>query len=244
MRFLRRHAVLAAVLMTGSLLLAACGGEEEAEVAAPTTTPVATEGAAPVSTPAAGTPAASPDPEDFAEFADLITRAVVERDTPFFAERVKGRTYTCTQYDIGEQVEGIGQGLCQKVGQQLELVQFGFWRSEGLLRRPETMAEAIDKYFSDALPEQSDSYGTGAVQLYALGVTRSTDPGQIYRAAILTAITPRGEGAATEPARTARAVEFEYVEGRWVIRGMLWADVLAEELLSADTAPFNEWQRY
>jgi hypothetical protein len=89
----------------------------------------------------------------------------------------------------------------------------------------------------------SDEYGTGAVQLYAIAESQSSDPERPFKVAILTAMTPR-EGAASEPVRTARGILFNYVEGRWVIRGMLTADVLAEELLSPETAPFSEWERY
>jgi len=162
----------------------------------------------------------------------------------FFAQRVEGRTYTCTQSDIGVEAWGIEQGLCQEVGQQVDVVEFGYWRSEGVLSRPESMATAIEDYFASALPEESDDYGTGAVQLYAIGTTRSSEPSLTYRAAILTAITPVGEGAASKPVRTARGINFRYVDGRWVITGMLWADVLAEELLSAETAPYSDWTRY
>ena len=249
MKLLWRSATLVVALVIAALLLAACEGEGEEEVAPATTaTPAATEEAAPATTatPAAteeAAPTKTPDPQDFAEFADLIAQAVAEGDSSFFAERVKGATYTCTQNDIGAEVEGIEQGLCQNVGQQLDLVQFGYWRSEGLLRRPVAMASQIEIYFIYALPEENDSYGTGAVRLYAIGTGRSSD-GQTFRAAILTAITGRPEASAIKPARTARGIHFEYVEGRWLIRGMLVADVLAEELLSPETAPYTEWEQY
>ncbi len=200
----------------------------------------------PTSTPALGTPAGATDPQDFAEFADDIARAAEEQDTAFFAARVKGRTYTCTESDFV--MEGLGptieSGLCQEVGQQVEVTGHSYWRSEGLSVRPDRTVTAIEDYFSDALSGEGDDYGTGSVQLYAIGTTPAPGPTLTYEAAILTAITPRGEGPAREPVRTARGIHFEYVEGRWVIRGMLFADVLAEELLSPDTAPYDQWQRH
>jgi len=259
MKFPLRYLLVVSAFVTGSLLLAACGGEEEeplsptstpgsttTSVATPRSTPppTATLTATPATTPTPGTSTAAADPQDFAEFSDLVARAVVEQDTAFFADRVKSRAYTCTQSDIGSEAWGIEQGLCQEVGQQVDVVEHWYWHSEGLLRRPETMVGAIEDYFASAVPGQGDAFGTGAVRLYAIGATRSPEPGRAYKAAILTAITPRAQAPTSEPVRTARGVNFEYVEGRWVIVGMLWADVLAEELLSAETAPYDDWKRY
>jgi hypothetical protein len=232
MKFPLRHLLVISVLMVGSLALAACGDEDEEEPLSPT------------STPAPATATVGSDPQDFAEFADLAARAVAEQEMSFFAQRVKGRTHTCTESDVGAEAWGIEQGLCQEVGQQVDVVEFGYWRSEGLLKRPDSMVTAIADYFASALPGENDGYGTGAVQLYATGTTRSSEPSLTYRAAILTAITLVGEGAASKPVRTARGVNFQYVDGRWAITSMLWADVLAEELLSAETAPYNDWTRY
>jgi hypothetical protein len=231
MKFPLRYLLVIVALAAGSLLLAACGGEEKEEAGSLTSTPV----------PASATAAA--DSEDFAEFADLVARAVAEQDTSFFAERVKGRTYTCTEADVGGEGWGIEQGLCQEVGQQVDVVEHWVWHSEGVLSRPDSMVTAIQDYFASALPGESDDYGTGAVWLYAIGTTRSSEPSRKFKAVILTAITPVDEGAASKPVRTARGVNFQYVEGRWVIIGMLWANVAAEELLSPETAPYDEWER-
>jgi hypothetical protein len=190
------------------------------------------------------TPAAGADPEDFGEFADLVAQAAEVQDTAFFAGRVEGRSYTCSEADFAQ--EGLGPasepGLCQEIGQQVEAVEHWYWRSEGLLMRPSSLVTAIEDYFSKALPEEEDDYGPGAVRLYAIGKTRSADPERTYKAAILTAITP--DGAASEPVRTVRAILLQYVESRWVIRGMEFATVGAEEFLSPETAPFDEWERY
>jgi hypothetical protein len=184
------------------------------------------------------------DPEDFGEFADFVAGAAAEQDTAFFAGRVRGTTYTCSEADVYG--EGIydRKSVCQEVGQQLEVVMQCTWASECGLNQPEALVTAIESYFASALPEENDEYGTGAVRLYAIGVTQWTDPERAYKAAILTAITGRREGGASKGARTVRAIFFQYVEGRWVIRGMERADVLAEELLSPDTAPFADWERY
>jgi hypothetical protein len=231
-----RFLTVVLAVAAGSLLLAACGDGEQEATATATPTPTAT---ATPETPTGGT-----DPEDFAEFAELTARAAAEEDTAFFTGRVKGRTHTCSEIDVeGGGLGGVAQGLCQEVGQQLEVVELSYWYSEGVLSQPESLERAIDSYFASALPEESDEYGTGAAQLYAIAESQSSDPERPFKVAILTAMTPR-QGAGSEPVRTARGILFNYVEGRWVIRGMLTADVLAEELLSPETAPFSEWERY
>ena len=198
----------------------------------------------PTPTAAPETPAASADSEDFMEFADVVAQAVEVQDMAFFAGRVKGRSYTCSEADFAQ--EGLGPasepGLCQEMGQQAEVVEHWYWPSEGLLMRPTSLVTAIEDYFSKALPEEDDDYGPGAVRLYAIGKTRSTDPERTYKAAILTAITP--DGPASEPVRTVRGILLQYVESRWVIRGMEFATVGAEGFLSPETAPFDEWERY
>lgn len=233
MKSVRGHAVIGAALMAALLVLTACGGEEEA--AAPTVPAVTEE--------ASATPAVGADPEDFGEFADVVAQAVEVEDTAFFADRVKGRTHTCTEVDVsGGALGGPAPDVCQEVGQQIEVVENWFWHSEGQSVRPTSLVTAIKDYFSNALPEENDDYGVGAVRLYAIGERGSTDPERICKAAILTAITP--DGPASEPVRTVRTILFQYVESRWVIRGMQFATVGAEELLSPDTAPFAEWERY
>jgi hypothetical protein len=196
------------------------------------------------STPAPGVPAEGLDPGGFAEFADDIARAVEVQDTAFFAGRVQGTTHTCSEADFVP--EGLGpmveSGICQEVGQQVEVVPFSYWHSEGLSRRPEALVTVMEDYFSNALLGEEDEYGTGAVQLYAIGETSSPDPALVYEAAILTAITP--DGPANEPVRTVRSLDFEYADGRWVIRSIRIANVLAEELLSPETAPYDDWERY
>jgi hypothetical protein len=121
----------------------------------------------PTPTAAPETPAAGADPGDFGEFADLVAQAAEVQDTAFFAGRVEGRSYTCSEADFAQ--EGLGPasepGLCQEMGQQVEVVEHWYWRSEGLLMRPSTLVTAIEDYFSKALPEEEDDYGPGAVRL-------------------------------------------------------------------------------
>lgn len=236
MRSPLQYLLLVSALVVGASLLAACEGEEEEQALSPTSQPTS------ASTETPGTPAATGDPQDFAEFAGSIGRAVADRDATFFAHRVKGRAYTCSEIDLGPDAWGIVAGMCQEVGQQVEVVEHGYWRSEGILARPLSMAEAIADYFASVLAAESDGYGSGAVQLYATGIARASELHGTYRTAILTAITPVGE--AGKPTRTVRGVNFEYVDGRWVITGMLYADVLAEELLSAEAAPYDDWKKY
>jgi hypothetical protein len=238
---------LLAVAVGLAVLLAACGGgEEETSTPTPTVTPTPTPTATSTPTPTV-TPTPTPtdtDPSDFKEFADLVADVAEEHNTAYFADRVQGETYTCTELDVsGEGLGGAGPGLCKEVGQQFDLVLLGYWLSEGIFTRPEAMATDIDDYFRRALPGENDDFGSGDVQLYAIAGTPlfgEPQPGRTFRAAILTSITS-GAGPTGEPARTARGIHFEYVEGRWVIRGMLVAN---EDLLGPETAPYREWEQY
>ena len=178
------------------------------------------------------------DPVDFREFGSFVARALAERDTAFFADRVEGETFTCTESDVdGIDLAIVERGLCQEVGQQLDLVCVGLYRSEGSCGHPERLVTRIEEYFAAVLPTEEDEYGTGDIRLYAIALTRSPEP---LDTAILTAITsPSGERS-----RTVLGIDFEYVEGHWVIRSMLVANVLAEELLTPDTPHYSDWEPY
>ncbi|NIN66887.1 MAG: hypothetical protein GTO63_19775 [Anaerolineae bacterium] len=235
--------LLSTTLLAGCQAVAEPPPEPTPTSMPPTSTPAST--ATPV--PPTPTPEAleEADPADFREFAGLVARATEEHDTAFFADRVKGATYTCTELDVsGEGLGGAGPGLCEEAGQQMDLVLLGYWLSEGLYTRPDAIVTEIDNYFGNALPGEKDDYGTGDVRIYAIAARPWPESGVTFRVAFLTAITPGIEGPAAEPSRTVRGIDFEYVEGHWVIRGMLVADGLAEGLLGPETAPYTEWERY
>ncbi len=235
---------IAFLLLPAVLLLAiACGDEEEVSLA--TSTPLPQDAARAENTPTVS-PAASPittaaseaDPLDFREFGSLVARAAAERDTAFFNDRVEGEPYTCTESDVdGLDLPIAEPGLCQEVGQQLDLVCVGFYRSEFSCGHAERLVTRIEEYFAEVLPAEEDEFGTGDIRLYAIALTREPEP---LNTAILTAITsPFGERA-----RTVRGIDFEYVEGRWVIRSMLVANVLAGELLIPETPHYSDWAPY
>jgi hypothetical protein len=260
------------VLTVATLILTACGNTPTPEVIEKeitrivlqvvTATPARTstaEPSPPMSTPAAtATPVPpTPTPEapegeadspDFREFAGLVARAAQEHNTAFFADRVKGEIYTCTESDVsGEGLGGAGPDLCKESGQQLDLVLLGYWLSEGVYTRPDAIVRDIENYFANALPGEKDQYGTGDVRIYAIGARPAREFGRTLRVAILTSITSRIGAQAGEPVRTVRRIDFQYVEGRWLIRGMLVADGMADGLLSPDhpfAPPYTEWERY
>jgi hypothetical protein len=254
----------------------ACGGDEgeEAALLTPTTAPgvLATVRAATATVASRPSPTAAPtetaappltatatplptgetgDMEGFRAFAQSIAQAATGQDVAFFAGRVKGEPYTCTEGDVvGVGLGGAEPGLCKEIGQQVDLALICHWQSECVYTLPGDVAAGIEGYFAQALPGDSDSQGTGEVRLFAIAAT----PPGLYegrttlRTAILTAIAPltgRPDGA---PVRTALGVDFEYVDSRWVIRGMLLAafpeEALFEGFLNPDTGAYTEVERY
>jgi hypothetical protein len=196
-------------------------------------------------------PAAETDPVDFGQFAHFIARAAQDGNTAFFASRVEPEPYTCTETEVTQGgLGGAEQGLCQEAGQQVDLVLLCFWQSECTHSPPERLAEQIKNYFARALPQEEDDLGSGEVRL--LGV--ATTPRGFYEGerslhtAVLTAIAPLVGQQDREPVRTALAIDLEYVEGRWVVRGTLSAAFLEKTLLDAfldpETGPYAEVELY
>ena len=177
-------------------------------------------------TPLPEPPPGEANPPDLREFADLVARAAAEGDTVFFASRVRAEPYTCTEIEVTQGgLGGAEPGLCQEAGQQLDLVLQCFWQSECVHTWPESLAPKIEDYFAEALPAEQDDFGTGEVRLLGVAATpRGFYEGErSISTALLTSIAPLFEQPDREPVRTALGIDFEYVDGRWLIRGMLQA---------------------
>ncbi len=127
----------------------------------------------------------------------------------------------------------------------MDLVLVSRWRSEGYSTWPEAISREIETYFASALPHESDDFGTGDVRLHAIAESRWLRDERTRRVAIFTAITPGMMWPAPgDPTRTVRAIDFEYADERWEITGIMLADILAGELLTAGASPFVGWQLY
>jgi hypothetical protein len=253
-----------------AFVVVACGGDDGEEAAVPTpttapgvlaTVPAATatvanrpsDTAAPTETAALPPTVSAPgaDPAEFRQFADLVARAAADGDAVFFASRVEPEPYTCTEAEVTQGgLGGAEPGLCQEAGQQVDLVLLCFWQSECVHSPPERLSEQISAYFGRALPDEEDDLASGEVRLFAV----ATRPPGLYEGerslhtAILTAIAPLSGQPDREPVRTALGIDFEYVEGRWVVRGTLSAvlpeNALFEGFLSPEAGPYSEVERY
>ena len=187
-----------------------------------------------------------PEPEDFAEFADQIARAVERGDTAFFTDRIEGVTHTCTEEEVAVSTgpDAPSEAICLEVGFQFESIYIQSYPGAGQIKTPENLIRDIEQYFQDDLSDEEDSYGSGTVQLYATAIPSSFGEESGVHSAILTAIHKLDVNVT---GRTARGIDFEYVNGRWVIRGELGAGPpLAIDLLEPSIAilVYTGWTAY
>ena len=186
------------------------------------------------------------EPEDFATFADQIARAAEQGDTAFFTERVLGETHICTEEEVAISTgpDAPPEPICLEVGFEFESVVITGYPVTDNIRTPEVLARDIERLFGDALLDEQDQYGPGAVRLYATArPSRSTGPGAGLDTAILTAI----HDFSGLPRRAARGLNFEYIDGRWMIRNEIAGDFqLAVEMLDPliSVLVYDEWTAY
>ncbi len=177
------------------------------------------------------------DPESFAEFAEKIARAAEDGDTAFFIDRVKGDTLTCTENIAAE-------GRCTEVGAQFEQLLITHFAVSDVVAPTEELTTDIEAFFRLSEPDEEDAYGTGAVRLFATALRQPfAGSDETYKTAILTGIL------STSPVggRFARGLDFEYLDGRWMIRSAITAnppvslDLLAK---ASAEATYLEWTAY
>ena len=186
------------------------------------------------------------EPEDFATFADEIARAAEQGDTAFFTERVLGETHICTEEEVSISTgpDSPPEPICLEVGFQFDSVVITGYPVTDNIRTPEALARDIERLFDSALLDEDDQYGPGAVRLYATAKpSRSVGPGAGLDTAILTAI----HDFSGLPRRAARGLNFEYVDGRWVIRSEMAANFQAAvEMLEPSIAVlvYEDWEAY
>jgi hypothetical protein len=186
------------------------------------------------------------DPEDFESFAGRVARAAERGDTDFFAERVEGRPYTCSEADVEASTgpDAPEEPICLEVGHEFEAVPIDNYGAAGTITTPAVLIRDIERFFDQALPEAEDDFGSGAVRLYATAVPqRQPGTASPLRTAVLTSLQ-EFQGA---PRRFVRALDFEFLDGRWVIRSETTAGFpIATDLLRPNTAVllYEEWKEY
>ncbi|MBI4571675.1 MAG: hypothetical protein HY723_06955 [Chloroflexi bacterium] len=234
-----RGALAAVVLCLAAISFACDDGGTASITPSPTPSPgqpVATATAPPSAT-------GQPGAEGYRAFASQVQAAADAEDAPFFTERVRLSDGICTEADVAG---GIGAAPCDSVGEPWAAFPIGYWRSEGELVSAGDGVAAIASLWERELPGESDDFGGGATQVYALALL---DDASEAGWTILTAIIERppdfGEG---DPIRVARVLLWQYDGERWRLRSLLVASVLAEEFL----IPCNEaldytggsWERF
>lgn len=179
----------------------------------------------------------SGDPESFDEFAEKIARAAEDGDTSFFVDRVQGDVLVCTE-------ELAAQRRCSEIGAEFQQVLITHFGVSDTVAPVEELTTDIESFFRLAQPDREDSLGSGAVRLHSMA-TRQPYEGwdDIYQTAFLTAIldTSSADG------RYVRGIDFEYVDGRWLIRSLTTANpAVAFELLqkSSAEAMYSDWRAY
>jgi hypothetical protein len=210
--------------MLGALAAVACDDDGEPS---PTATAVATNTAV----------AASGDDAGFRAFAGDIAAAVEAGDAAFFRERMQTVPVDCsTDPNVGQ----IGGPVCPTPDAMYDGFQTGAWRSEGAIVPADGAAEAFQRLFDEQLPGESDVYGSGEAQLYALNVESGA-----YQAAI-TALAPRPPDFAGEgPLRAVLSTSWVFEDGEWRMALLIIAYVLAEDFLEPNPeAGYDAWERY
>ena len=186
------------------------------------------------------------DPEDFAAFAAKVAQAVDDGDVDFFADRVEGTPHTCTADEVAESTgaNAPDKPICLQEGLVFDEVYIFNYGAPANHTTVDDLINDLQLYFDDAIPQQEDAYGPGAVRLYA--TARPGEPtadGAEAHTAILTALHNRNSIVG----RTVRGIDFAFVDGRWVIPGETAASFpTAVDLLEPSSAVilYQDWAKY
>ncbi len=176
----------------------------------------------------------------FRQFAATLQEALDEGDAAFLRDRALTEPVVCTAGSVAP--GGLGAPACEFEGQEFDGFLESFWRSEGAIIPVEAAFSAFDAILATALPAESDGFGDGSVQVYALNIEQDAFH------AIITAIIERSSDFITEfPLRVSYGTAWAFEDGRWMVTSTLTANVLGEDLLvpADDALPlYPNWERY
>jgi len=237
---LPRRPVAALTLILGIALavaFASCSGGSSPAPATPTfapaSTPIVIGGETPTAAPE------SPGDDGFRSFARALDGAVRSEDIDFISPRLRTTPVDCSGADANQ----AGGPVCDYPGQRYDGMSAGVWRSEGGIVPASDVIDQIASVMHNALPKERDTFGDGAAQVYALNV----EPGT-YVAILAALITRPANFAGSGPLRVAIGTSWDYGDGRWEMTGVLYAYVLAEDLLqpksAAPESPYAHWERF
>ncbi|MEX1255033.1 MAG: hypothetical protein WEE64_11910 [Dehalococcoidia bacterium] len=186
------------------------------------------------------------DPEDFAEFAAKVAQAAEDGDVDFFAGRVAGTPHTCTADEVAESTgpDAPADPICLEEGFEFNQVYIVNYGAPGNTTTEDDLINEIGLFFQGALPDEVDDYGPGSVRLYATArpAESPTDGGDVHTA-LITAVHNRENVVG----RAVRGIDFQLVDGRWVIPGETAASFpTAVDLIEPSSAVilYQDWVKY
>jgi hypothetical protein len=234
------------VLVAFTILLAAACGDDDDEGAA-TATP-----AAPVTETATGSPetpspapgTVTPTPEAGSRDGFIAMLRTFDQEIsggtlePIIA-RLRTEEYTCKASDLEP---GLGQPECKAAGEVIKAVLVGNWRSEGGLRKVETVVAQIQALQQGIDTTKPDKWGEGSPRVYAFDAI-----GHKAAVTMITKCLPQFQ-CPDGTMRVALVLTFEFKGGRWGVTNLLNAYVLAEEFLEpsaeAKQIQMPNWERF
>jgi hypothetical protein len=233
----RNHLRLLAALFLVFALTAiavACGDDDDDSAPTPTSPPATTTGGAEKTPTGAVSPTAparttTPTPEvnDAAGFKAALTtfnKELAAGSVDPLVARLKVVDYTCTAQDA---TPALGGPDCSAAGEKIRGFLSSSWRSEGGLRKVDSIVANLKERQAGFDTSKSDQYGAGTFRVYAFDPIRNT--------AVLTVTSkclPEFQCPASGFQRLIWVASFEFIEGRWKIASLMSAFVLGEEFLS------------
>lgn len=241
-----------ALLIFAGLFAAACGDDDDDggdTSQTPTSTPTSPvtetptedeQTPTPTQDPGDGTTTPTPQTNDpqgledaLSDFEDELRSGGLDA----IVARLLIEEYTCKADDLEP---GLGQPECTTAGEVIRALLMSSWRSEGGLRKVETVVAFLQALDGDIAADQSDDYGSGEPTFYAFDSS-------VERAVLtmIVACQPQHQ-CANGYQRVAMVFDLEYEDGRWMVEKIMNAFVLYEDFLEPTAEGSNyfpEWER-
>lgn len=236
-------AALVSILVVMSLFAASCGDDDED----PTPTPEPSTPTAPADgetpTPAPNDPTLTPTPdaetpEGFEEALRDFEKQLRSGGLDAITARLLLQEYTCKESDLEP---GLGQPECMTAGEVIRAIEMSAWRSEGGLRKVESVVAFLQALNGDLAPDASDTWGDGEFDVYAFDSS--------VNRAVITFMVECQENFQCEGGvqRAAMVLDFEYEDDRWMVSRIMNAFVLYEDFLEpteeGKSFYFPEWEQ-
>lgn len=241
-------ALAISVLLVMSVFAAACDDDDADPTPTPEpSTPTAPAGETPTPAPTEPTPAPNdptitptPDaesPEGFEEALRDFEEQLRSGGLDAITARLLLEDYTCKDSDLQP---GLGQPECTTAGEVIRAIEMSAWRSEGGLRKVESVVAFLQSLNADVEADASDQWGEGDFDIYAFDSS--------VNRAVLTFMVECQENFQCDGGvqRVAMVLGFEYEDDRWMVSRIMNAFVLYEDFLdptSEGGAYFPEWEQ-